>query len=314
MRRNRRFVIGFGWLVLASFVFAGSADAQVVPGTGVKLQNVGDDFEDEKWDYIPNGAKSSKEQDEQVRFPTGYSTNRRWFEGQKRGQPDLIKRIDTPAGGIVGSKGSLMLQSLRTGVPGYVSNQMQQDDFVMACMSRVGAIHVSRTPSVVTRVYLPPFEEWEDRSGSQFGFRIDLKMTQVETKGRFIFKKTIRKTEPFWPGFFIQFHSKTDARFKEDSAVLLMRGDQNGHEKAGPRMTPGWWTLGMSVTPDGQVHYYAKKGVKNLTSADYLYSSWPYGYHAEKFATLFYNVVNNDDGRTWTTKWIVDDPAVYVFR
>ena len=79
-------------------------------------------------------------------------------------------------------------------------------------------------------------------------------------------------------------------------------------------MTPGWWTLGMSVTPDGQVHYYAKKGVENLTRKDYLYSSLPYGYRAEKFATLFYNVVNNDDGRTWTTKWIVDDPAVYVLH
>jgi hypothetical protein len=314
MRRNRRFVIGFGWLVLASFVFAGSAKAQVVPGTGIKLQKVGDDFEDEKWDYVPNAPKSSKEQDEQVRFPTGYATNRLWFEGQKRGHPDVIKRVDTPPGGIAGSKGSLLLQSVRTGIPGYVSHKMQQDDFVMACMSRVGAIHVGRTPSVVSRVYLPPFEEWEDRSGSQFGFRIDLKLTQVETKGRFIFKKTIRKTEPFWPGFFIQFHSKTDAKFKEDSAVLLMRGDQYGHEKPGPQMTPGWWTLGMSVTPDGQVHYYAKKGVENLTSKDYLYSSWPYGYRAEKFATLFFNVVNNDDGRTWTTKWIVDDPAVYVLH
>lgn len=314
MRSCRRFVIGFGWLVLAGSLLTGNVSAQVVPGTGMKLQNVGDDFEDQAWGYIPNEPKSSKEQDEQVRHPTGYSVNHRWFEGQKRGQPDIIKRVNTPAGGLAGSQGSLMLQSLRTGIPGYVSNKMQQDDFVMACMSRVGALHVSRTPSVVTRVYLPPFEEWEDRSGSQFGFRIDLKMTQTETKGRFIFKKTVRKTEPYWPGFFIQFHSETDAKFKEDSAVLLMRGDANGHEKAGPRMTPGWWTLGMSVTPDGQVHYYAKQGVANLTSADYLYSSWPYGYHAETFATMFYNVVNADNGRSWSTKWIVDDPAVYVFR
>ena len=72
--------------------------------------------------------------------------------------------------------------------------------------------------------------------------------------------------------------------------------------------------MGMTVTPDGQVHYYAKRGVEKLTSADYLYSSWPYGYHAENFATMFYNVVNNDDGRSWSTKWIVDDPAVYVLR
>lgn len=26
---------------------------------------------------------------------------------------------------------------------------------------------------IVTRVYLPPFDEWEKRSGSQLGFRAD---------------------------------------------------------------------------------------------------------------------------------------------
>ena len=30
--------------------------------------------------------------------------------------------------------------------------------------------------------------------------------------------------------------------------------------------------------------------------------------------TNFYNVVNMDDGRTWSTKWIVDDPKVFVTR
>jgi hypothetical protein len=30
--------------------------------------------------------------------------------------------------------------------------------------------------------------------------------------------------------------------------------------------------------------------------------------------TFFFNIVNNDDGRTWSTKWIIDDPELYVLR
>ena len=33
-----------------------------------------------------------------------------------------------------------------------------------------------------------------------------------------------------------------------------------GQDFAGPHITtPGWWTLGMSFSPDGQVHYYAAR-------------------------------------------------------
>ena len=72
--------------------------------------------------------------------------------------------------------------------------------------------------------------------------------------------------------------------------------------------------MGMSVTPDGQVHYYASPGVDDLTAADYLYSSFPYGYEAEQFATQFFNIVNKDDGRTASTAFIIDDPEIFVLR
>ena len=76
--------------VIAIPVFFVDAHAQLVPGTGMKLNQVGDDFEDESWKWVPNGAKASREQDEQVRSPTGFSTNKRWFESPKRGMPDHI--------------------------------------------------------------------------------------------------------------------------------------------------------------------------------------------------------------------------------
>ena len=42
----------------------------------------------------------------QDRYPgRAYRRNGRWYEGMKRGQPDVIKRVPTPAGGLPGSTG-----------------------------------------------------------------------------------------------------------------------------------------------------------------------------------------------------------------
>lgn len=300
--------------VIAIPVFFVRADGQVVPGTGTKLSNVGDDFEDADWKWIPNGEKASREQDNQERRPSGYSANKRWFESPKRGMPDVIERVETPAGGLPNSKGSLKLQTLNTGVPGRPNFKMEQDDFIMACSSRIGAISVGRNPNCTTRVWLPPFENWEKRSGSHFGYRIDLKTTTTEKKRRFLFTKTERKQEAYWPGFFIEFHSSHDPRYAQDEAILLIRGNNLGHEVRSMKMSPGWYTLGMSVTADGKVHYFARQGVEDLRRQDHLYSSYPYGFQAEQFATHFFNSVNMNDGRTWSTPFIVDDPAVYVLR
>ena len=184
----------------------------------------------------------------------------------------------------------------------------------MACTSRIGAISVARNPSCTVRVWLPPFENWENRTGSHFGYRADLKTTITEKEKKLFFTKSVRKAEAYWPGFFIEFHNGDDARFQQDEAVLIIRGDNGGREVRGTRMTPGWWTLGMSFTSDGQVHYYARQGVGNLRASDHLYSSTPYGYRAERFATQFFNSVNLNNGRTWSTPFIIDDPAVFTLR
>lgn len=314
MKSPLLFVLRASCFVVAVPIFFANAEAQLVPGTGVKLANVGDDFEDENWKWIPNGEKASREQDNQVRSPTGYSANRAWFESPKRGMPDHLTRVPTPEGGIPGSKGSLKIQTLNSGVPGQPSAQMEQDDLIMSCSSKVGSISAARNPSCTTRLWVPPYDQFERRSGTHFGYRIDLKTTVTEKKKMFLISRTERKQEDYWPGFFIEFHSKHDPRFKEDEAVLLIRGDNLGHEVRGPKLTPGWWTLGMSVTSDGRVHFYASPGVDNLTSADHVYSSFPYGYQAEYFATHFFNSCNHYDGRTWSTPFIVDDPAIYTQR
>jgi len=114
---------------------------------------------------------------------------------------------------------------------------------------------------------------------------------------------------------FLQFNRKADG-YDKDHAVIVLRGDELGHDfVAGPRIDePGWWTLGMSFTPDGQTHYFAKKGVGQLTAADHLSSQTPYGSPCRKFNAFFFNSVNNDDGRTWSTGFAIDDPTFYYTR
>jgi hypothetical protein len=69
----------------------------------------------------------------------------------------------------------------------------------------------------------------------------------------------------------------------------------------------------MSFSPDGQVHYYAHSGVENLTAKDHISSQVPYSLRGERLDAFFFNVVNADNG-TWSTSWIIDDPALYVLR
>lgn len=291
--------------------------AQIAPGTGTRVSEVGDNFEDSKWTFHPNGNKSSQENDGRIRSPLGRSRNGRWQEGHKRGYPDRVERVATPPGGLPGSQGALLLQSCHTGIPGRITRQMQQDDFMASNFE----VSVQSSPSYVVRVFLPPFDQWEDRDGSTFGFRAG---ARAQTKDEIVTKKYGRRTyrnvelvtmdapEPYWPGMFIQFHSSHDGDRKKDMAMLVCRSGRTGNEFQGIEMQPGWYTLGLSFTPEGRVHYYASPGVDRLTEADRLGSSYPYNLHCDSVTTMFFNICSPDDGKTWSTAWIIDDPEMYV--
>ena len=119
-----------------------SAQRAVVPGTGSEIVGVADDFEDPQWGYIPRDPKSTEDIDENQRGPMGRSTNGRWYEGIKRGHPDIVKRVATPPGGLPGSEGAMLLKSKFTGIPGRPSNKMHQDDFVANVQYRLSLIHI----------------------------------------------------------------------------------------------------------------------------------------------------------------------------
>lgn len=109
-------------------------------------------------------------------------------------------------------------------------------------------------------------------------------------------------------------HTLPDGRTnKEHSAHLIIRSDEWGRDLKGPTLKEStWYTLGMSFTPEGGVHYFCREGVENLRAEDHIVSFRPYNYQPRVFETFFFNTVNMDDGRTWSTPWVVDDSWLHV--
>src|SRR5690606_21611946 len=144
--------------------------------------------------------------------------------------------------GLSGSTGALLLQSLYTGVPNRPSHRLQQDDFICDINYRLGGtIPVWQSPSVVVRVYLPPVDQGEDRSGPTFAFRAAVDTTPSRSGGRL---SSSSKRETFWPGMFIEFESKTTTGRLHDVAFFRIRANENGGDYKGPYITKvGWWTL-----------------------------------------------------------------------
>ena len=295
------------------------ADAQVrpiVPGTGRLVTACGDDFEDPNWRYVPRNPKSTEDIDENQRGPTGKSVNGRWYEGVKRGHPDVVRRVPTPAGGLPGSEGALLLKSMFTGIPGRGSRESHnQDDFICNVQYRLkGRVPITKLPNVVTRVWLPKVNTWEKRSGPHFGFRLALETTAIKEPegGFFLFKSAGPENEVYWPGMFVQLESKYQTKKQYDYAYWRIRCNGRGQDFKGPQIsTTGWWTLGMSCTHDGRVHYFISEGIDDLTQDDYVTSQYPYGYKTERLRSFFYNTMSRDDGRTWSTGVVVDDPKLY---
>lgn len=284
----------------------------LVPGCGVKITTVGDDFEDADWRYAPNGPKASANIDDQVREPIGVSSNGRIFESTYRGHPDVVRRVSTPDGGIPGSRGALLMRSRATGVPGRVSNEQQQDDLMVNVYGVLDhEIEPRYAPSCTVRVYVPAWDKWEQRSGSSFGFRLDCEAYgRAPAEGLLTTRRRLGWHQ-YWPGMFLVLRREEDG-YDRTHVQVLIRADRTGQDVEGPLITkPGWYTFGMSVARNGEVHYFLRRGVDDLKPEDHIASFFPYGLACDKFNLIFFNVVNREDGRSWSTPWIIDDPAVY---
>ena len=253
----------------------------LIPGTGLKIEEMGDDFEDANWKWYTNGP--------------------------------------TPLGGPGGRKGSVLIRSLYRCVPGRFTRSCLQDDLIFGGGSRFGTfIDVKHQPSFLVHVYLPPWKYWDNITDSSLGIRCDVEGRPWKDLTRQLFTTRISdRTQTYWPGFFIQFNSPDDKRynFTKPAALIIMRADERGEDVVGPEIKqPGWWTFGMSFTPDGRVHYYASPGVDPLTARDRIGSFFPYSNRTRKFNSFFFNVISRNDGKHWSTPWVIDSPYVHVAR
>jgi hypothetical protein len=301
-RLNRR-QFGLTSLAVGSSLLAGRASAQgyrkstpVIPGSGIRVARTGDDFEAEDWAYYPQHPKSSWNIDDEVREPGSSSRNGLWAEGAKRGTPDYVRRVPTPEGGVEGSTGAMLFQTLHSGIPGTLTGQQQQDDLLHNTQAMVGTIPVSWSPNCICRVYVPPVKYWERRDGATFGYRTGL-----------------MAHEEYWPGIFLHMERVQKEGKPIHQVRAWIRADNGGRDMPSLTFEPeSWITMGISHTPDGAVHFFLRPGIYDLALEDCVGSYWCYGYRAHTFQTFFFNVINQDDGRSISTPWIVDDAFLFA--
>ncbi len=110
--------------------------------------------------------------------------------------------------------------------------------------------------------FLATDEEWEPRSGPTLRvFVPPWKRRSWKTTNKFLLPTRQEKEEIYWPGLFIILESRHQNGKGNNYAYFRVRSDRNGGDFKGPQIeVTGWWTLGMSFTPDGMVHYFASLG------------------------------------------------------
>jgi hypothetical protein len=292
------------WIVMGCclMLFCGVAIGQVIPGTGLVIVQAGDDFEDPAWTFNHNFPKSSQNLDGNARTPQGVSANGRWEEGLTRGQPDILERVATPTGGLSGSTHCLRVRSQNSGVPGSPSGNPQQDDLIgrIVQISGVGVIPVSRQPSLIARIRIPPPEQWENTVLSALSFRVGVEGTNGLKN---------------WPGMFFQLNRAARTvtligRANELNQDFFLTAAFSYDEFLAPRN--GWMTVGLSFTNDGRMHYYAGLGAGSLGAANLLNSRFPGNQPVKQLEYFFSSTVNTDNGSTWSPEFHLDDVRLTV--
>jgi hypothetical protein len=190
----------------------------------------------------------------------------------------------------------MLFQTLYSGIPGTLTHEAQQDDLLHNSQAMSGSLPVSWSPNCICRVYVPPIKYWEKRDGATFGYRTGL-----------------MAHEEYWPGIFLHMERPVKDGKQKHQVRAWIRADNGGRDMPSLTFEPETWiTMGISHTPDGAVHFFLHPGIDDLTKEDCVGSYWCYGYRAHTFQTFFFNVINQDDGRSVSTPWIVDDAYLFA--
>jgi hypothetical protein len=305
--------------VLALLAFSSNTSVNLPPGIGTRVAEFGDTFEEPGWEYNFNSPKLHNqfhnpgsgwvENIQAANNPRGSSANGRWQEGPTRGHPDVVEQVRTPSGGLPGSRYALRLQTKDSGTPNLTEGTLQQDDLLnMVPGKRIRNLPLGEGMSVVTRIYVPPIAQWENREGYHIGFRVGA--TGRNTEGKSI---------NYWPGIWMVLEKDSNGNPQYRFAVRANNEGQDALATDKLYTRGGWWTLGMAFQRDGSIAYYASPGVDDLTPRDLLtYRAGsqsaaaiykPYELEFQDLDYLFFSLGNTDG--EWSTEFIVDDVAVY---
>ena len=67
------------------------------------------------------------------------------------------------------------------------------------------------------------------------------------------------------------------------------------------------------TTAEGLSAWFGNQAQIDLRPGGSAGMKWDNGHTAEMLNTFFFNIVSPDDGRSWSTEWIVDDPTLYYY-
>ncbi|MFA9478869.1 PEP-CTERM sorting domain-containing protein [Phycisphaerales bacterium AB-hyl4] len=271
------------------------AIAQPIPGDGLRIDAISDDFEDPAWSF---------------NHDTATSANGLW-RGSFRGAPDVVEPIASPAGGLSGQSQSLLLRSQDFGkdaTPG-------QDDFVSQSYTNRGVTAPTRAdlPSVIARVYLPEVEELNTEWGV-FGMRLEAvsndRVGGADALGRYY--------PSIWINYWPQGESNHPTRSQPYLSFRL--GDGYAIDVAGPYLAGGgWYTFGLAFDEAGIAHYYASGGVDPLTEADRVFNSTQFATNHTSGVNPGMDSVNYHffsmgypETHDWSMAFLIDDVSVYM--
>ena len=160
---------------------------------------------------------------------------------------------------------------------------------------------------------MPPFEKWEQRTGASLGWSCE--RDRLRSAGRRRLARTPQTelvhrpyqtagsgVDNFYPGMFIQFNSKKTTGKEKDSAIFIIRGNSYRTGLSGTGITePGLVDAGHVVharRPGALLRQPRRRRPDRRRPHLLALFVWRDGHRVN---TLFFNVVNIDDGRTWST-------------
>lgn len=256
-----------------------------VLGRAVRLDILCDDFEDRDWHY--------NYQD--------HTCYRGFWGPADRGEPEFIRRVVTPSGGLKESSGAL---EIRTDNSGKDNNPGQDDLKTQGFSTRLGRdLARADQPLFVVRVWLPPFSEWPEGKGlGVFGFRQAAQLTE-------------NRTSEYYPSIWFCY----DKQIGPSPYFFFRLGNGRALDVRGDAISqPGWWTLAIAFDTKGIGHYYARPGIKTPTEANKMFDTTRFrtvdGIDNRRMAFCGYSFFSLGSKQGASTRFVIDDYEVWAVK